>query len=110
MVLSEQGIPENTNGHAQESNNIPVIAHNIGPIPVYSTTFHISLLQTEAHLLFGRLRPIIPQVLGEATTLLNEFTVSVVVSPIVLKDIAKRLNDTIAAYEAANGSIPELKL
>ena len=76
----------------------------------YFSLFHLTANAAEAQLLVGRTRIVVGGVTPSpsAEPMATEWLVSLAMSPVTMKDLARKLAETVASYERTFGPIADI--
>ncbi|KGM31285.1 hypothetical protein [Inquilinus limosus] len=102
-MTTQQTQPGTANGAANGA------AERFSPDTRYFSLFHLTANAAEAQLLVGRARIVVgagPS--PSAEPMATEWLVSLAMSPVTMKDLARKLAETVASYEQTFGPIADI--
>lgn len=100
MTIQQTGAANGTPNGATE---------RFSPDTRYFSLFHLTANAAEAQLLVGRARIVVGS--GPSPTaepMATEWLVSLAMSPVTMKDLARKLAETVASYERTFGPIADI--
>jgi hypothetical protein len=84
-------------------------AERFSPDTRYFSLFHLTANAAEAQLLVGRTRIVVGNGPSpSAEPMATEWLVSLAMSPVTMKDLARKLSETVASYERSFGPIADI--
>ncbi|MGK9233969.1 DUF3467 domain-containing protein [Inquilinus limosus] len=83
-------------------------AERFSPDTRYFSLFHLTANAAEAQLLVGRARIVVGGATPAAEPMATEWLVSLAMSPVTMKDLARKLAETVASYEKTFGPIADI--
>ena len=84
-------------------------AERFSPDTRYFSLFHLTANAAEAQLLVGRARIVVGSGPSpSAEPMATEWLVSLAMSPVTMKDLARKLTETVASYERTFGPIADI--
>lgn len=84
-------------------------AERFSPDTRYFSLFHLTANAAEAQLLVGRSRVVVGSGTSpSAEPMATEWLVSLAMSPVTMKDLARKLTETVAGYERNFGPIADI--
>ncbi|WP_395674688.1 hypothetical protein [Inquilinus sp.] len=102
-MTTQQTQPGAANGTANGA------AERFSPDTRYFSLFHLTANAAEAQLLVGRARIVVGSGPSpSAEPMATEWLVSLAMSPVTMKDLARKLTETVAGYERNFGPIADI--